>query len=82
MLTRSHSEYVEGETLLDMIREDLVAERIAIESYSEIIRYLGDNDPTSRRMMEAILANEEDHAEDMKTLLETMGKEEKQQEHR
>jgi bacterioferritin len=82
MLTRSHSEYVEGEALLDMIREDLVAERIAIESYSEIIRYLGDNDPTSRRVVEAILANEEEHAEDMKTLLETMGKEEKQQEHR
>lgn len=70
MLTRSHSEYIEGETLVDMIREDLVAERIAIESYSEIIRYLGDNDPTSRRMMEEILANEEEHAEDMKTLLE------------
>lgn len=82
MLTRSHSEYVEGETLLDMIREDLVAERIAIESYSEIIRYLADNDPTSRRMMEGILANEEEHAEDMKTLLETVGKEEKQRDHR
>ena len=82
MLTRSHSEYVEGETLLDMIREDLVAERIAIESYSEIIRYLADNDPTSRRMMEGILANEEEHAEDMKTLLETIGKEEKQRDHR
>jgi bacterioferritin len=81
MLTRSHSEYVEGETLLDMIREDLVAERIAIESYSEIIRYLGENDPTSRRLMEEILANEEEHAEDMKTLLETIGKEEKQREH-
>ena len=74
MLTRSHSEYVEGDTLLDMIREDLVAERIAIESYSEIIRYLADNDPTSRRMMEAILANEEEHAEDMKSLLETSRK--------
>jgi bacterioferritin len=82
MLTRSHSEYVEGETLFDMIREDLVAERIAIESYSEIIRYLGDNDPTSRRMMEGILANEEEHAEDMKSLFETIGKEEKQQDHR
>jgi bacterioferritin len=82
MLTRSHSEYVEGETLFDMIREDLVAERIAIESYSEIIGYLGDNDPTSRRMMEGILANEEEHAEDMKSLLETIGKEEKQQDHR
>jgi bacterioferritin len=78
MLTRSHSEYVEGETLLDMIREDLLAERIAIESYSEIIRYLADNDPTSRRMMEGILANEEEHAEDMKTLLDTIGKEGKQ----
>lgn len=72
MLTRSHSEYVEGETLLDMIREDLVAERIAVESYSEIIRYLADNDPTSRRMMEGILANEEEHAEDMKNLLATI----------
>jgi bacterioferritin len=68
--TRSHSEYVEGETLMDMIREDLVAERIAVESYSEIIRYLGDNDPTSRRMMEEILAKEEEHADDLKTLLE------------
>jgi bacterioferritin len=78
LLTRSHSEYVEGETLLEMIREDLIAERVAIESYSEIIRYLGDSDPTSRRMMEEILANEEEHAEEMKTLLETVGKEEKQ----
>jgi bacterioferritin len=76
MLTRSHSEYVEGDTLADMIREDLVAERIAVQSYSEIIRYLGENDPTSRRMMEEILAKEEEHAEDMKTLLETIAKEE------
>jgi bacterioferritin len=75
MLTRSHSEYVEGTTLIDMIKEDLVAERIAIESYSEIIRYLGDKDPTSRRMMEDILAKEEEHAEDMKTLIERLGKE-------
>ena len=73
LLTRSHSEYVEGETLIDMIKEDLVAERIAIESYSEIIRYFGDKDPTSRRLMEEILANEEEHAEDMKTLIETLG---------
>jgi bacterioferritin len=78
MLTRSHSEYVEGTSLTEMIREDLVAERIAIESYSEIIRYLGDNDPSSRRMMEEILANEEEHAEDMKTLLEAVGEEEKE----
>jgi bacterioferritin len=76
MLTRSHSEYVEGESLLEMIREDLVAERIAIESYSEIIRYLGDDDPTSRRLMEDILANEEEHADDMNTLLEQVSAEE------
>jgi bacterioferritin len=82
LLTRSHSEYVAGETLLEMIREDLVAERIAIESYSEIIRYLGDSDPTSRRVMEEILAKEEEHADEMKTLLETVGKEEKQREQR
>jgi len=75
LLTRSHSEYVEGGTLADMIREDLIAERIAIESYSEIVRYLGENDPTSRRMMEEILAKEEEHAEDMKTLLERIDQE-------
>ena len=80
LLTRSHSEYVEGESLVDMIKEDLVAERIAVESYSEIIRYLADNDPTSRRMMEEILAKEEEHAEDMKTLLETIAREEKVEE--
>jgi bacterioferritin len=60
-----------------MIKEDLIAERIAIESYSEIIRYLADNDPTSRRLMEEILANEEEHAEEMKTLLESINKEQK-----
>ncbi len=69
---RSHSEYVEGTTLQDMIKEDLVAERVAIESYSEIIRYLGDDDPTSRRLMEEILAKEEEHADDLKTLIETL----------
>jgi len=78
LLTRSHSEYIEGETLVDMIREDLVAERVAIESYSEIIRYLGDNDPTSRRVMEEILAKEEEHADDMKTLLETVEQEQRE----
>jgi bacterioferritin len=76
LLTRSHSEYVEGDTLIDMIREDLVAERIAIESYTEMIRYLGSDDPTTRRMLEGILAMEEEHADDMKNLLETVGKEE------
>ncbi|HEY2745869.1 MAG TPA: ferritin-like domain-containing protein, partial [Polyangia bacterium] len=69
MLTRSHSEYVEGASLVDMIKEDLVAERIAIESYSEMIRFFGDGDPTSRRMMEEILAKEEEHANDMADLL-------------
>jgi len=73
LASRSHSEYKEGTTLVDMIREDLVAERVAIESYSEIIRYLGDDDPTTRRLMEQILAAEEQHADDMKTLLETIG---------
>jgi bacterioferritin len=77
LLTRSHAEYKEGTSLVDMIREDLVAERIAIESYSEIIRFLGHDDPTSRRLMEDILAKEEEHAEDMLTLIERLGKEEK-----
>jgi bacterioferritin len=72
MLSRSHSEYVEGENIVDMLREDLVAERVAIDSYSEMIRYVSDNDPTTRRMLESILAVEEEHAEDLKTLLETM----------
>lgn len=67
---RSHAEYVEGETLLDMIRENLVAERIAIDSYRELSVYLGDSDPTTRRMVEGILAAEEHHADDMKDLLE------------
>jgi bacterioferritin len=74
LAARSHSEYVEGDTLTDMIKEDLIAERIAIESYSEIIRYLGENDPTSRRLMEEILAKEEEHAEDMRSLIERVGK--------
>ena len=73
---RSHSEYAEGKSLLDMIREDLVAERIAVESYTEIIRYLGDDDPTTRTMMERIMGNEEEHAEEMNTLLESLGKSE------
>jgi bacterioferritin len=72
LLTRSHSEYVEGNTLVDMIREDLVAERVAIESYSEIVRFLGDRDITTRRMMEEILANEEEHADDLQNLLVTL----------
>jgi bacterioferritin len=73
LATRSHAEYVAGETLEDMIKEDLVAERIAIDSYREIIAYLGDNDPTSRRLMEEILAKEEEHADDLANLLEDLG---------
>jgi len=69
MISRSHSEYVEGDSLVEMIKEDLVAERIAIESYSEIIRFFGEGDPTSRRLMEEILAKEEEHANDMADLL-------------
>jgi bacterioferritin len=68
--SRSHAEYVEGETLKDMIQEDLIAERIAIDSYREIANYLGEQDPTSRRIMEDILAQEEEHADDMAGLLE------------
>jgi bacterioferritin len=75
LTSRSHSDYVEGDDLVDMIKEDLVAERIAIDSYREIIQYLGNDDPTTRRVMEEVLAQEEEHAEDMKTLLEELGKE-------
>lgn len=73
MLTRSHSEYVAGTTLLDMIREDLIAERIAIDSYREMVAYLGTNDSTTRRMLEGILAMEEEHADDLVSLLEELG---------
>ena len=73
LASRSHAEYVEGETLLDMIREDLVAERIAIDSYGEMIRYLGNDDPTTRRMLEGILAMEEEHADDLASMLEELG---------
>ncbi|MEA3180045.1 MAG: bacterioferritin [Gammaproteobacteria bacterium] len=69
LTNRSHSEYKEGTSLADMIREDLIAERIAIESYREIIQFLGDKDPTSKRLMESILAKEEEHADDMADLL-------------
>ena len=78
LATRSHSEYREGVSLVEMIREDLVAERIAIESYGDMIRFLANDDPTSRRLMETILATEEQHADDMKTLLETITQQEKQ----
>jgi bacterioferritin len=73
LLTRSHSEYVEGTTLVGMIQEDLVAERIAIDSYREMIAYLGTDDPTTRRMLEGILAMEEEHADDLVSLLQKLG---------
>ena len=73
LLTRSHAEYVEGDTLLDMIKEDLVAERIAIDSYREMVAYVGNDDPTTRRMLEGILAMEEEHAEDLVSLLQGFG---------
>jgi bacterioferritin len=73
LLMRSHAEYVEGTTLTEMIQEDLVAERIAIDSYREMITYFGNDDPTSRRMLEGILAVEEEHADDLVSLLEKMG---------
>jgi len=73
LVTRAHAEYVEGSSLIDMIREDLVAERIAIDSYGEMIRYVGRDDPTTTRMLEGILAMEEEHAEDLASLLVELG---------
>jgi bacterioferritin len=73
LLSRSHAEYVEGDTLVDMIKEDLVAERIAIDSYREMVAYVGTDDPTTRRMLEGILAMEEEHAEDLVSLLQGFG---------
>ncbi len=70
LASRSHSEYKEGENMIDMIKENLIAERVAIESYREMVRFFGDNDPTTRRMIEQILAVEEEHANDMVDLLE------------
>jgi bacterioferritin len=69
---RSHSEYAEGSSLVDMIREDLVAERVAIDSYSQMIRFIAERDPSTRVMLEKILAAEEEHAEDLANLLVTL----------
>jgi bacterioferritin len=74
LLMRSHSEYVEGNTLVEMIKEDLVAERVAIDSYTEMIHYLGENDITTRRMLEGILAVEEEHADDLANFLADLDK--------
>lgn len=73
LATRSHSEYAEGADMVEMIKENLVAERVAIESYREMVRFFGENDPTTRRMLESILAKEEEHANDMVDLLEQHG---------
>ena len=70
--SRSHAEYMPGDSLISMIKEDLIAERIAIESYRELVAYLGNDDPTTQRMVKEILAMEEEHAEDMASLLEGM----------
>jgi len=70
LLGRSHAEYVVGATLADMIKENLVAERIAIDSYRESIAYLADQDPTTRRMLESILAVEEEHADELADLMQ------------
>src|SRR4029453_11039427 len=72
LTARGPAEDGEGNSLIEMIREDLVVERIAIESYNEIVRFLGEDDITSRRMMEGILAVEEEHANDLSDLLATM----------
>ena len=72
LTTRSHAEYVEGKSLVDMVKEDLIAERIAIDSYAEMIRYIDDKDPTTRRMLEGILAMEEEHADDLANILSTL----------
>jgi bacterioferritin len=73
LTTRSHAEYVEGTDLIDMIKENLVAERIAIDSYREMVNYVGSDDSTTRRMLEGILAMEEEHAEDLVSLLAKIG---------
>jgi bacterioferritin len=72
LATRSHADYAQGSTLREMIVEDLIAERIAIETYLEIVRWLGDDDPTTRRMMEELLQAEEDHADDLANILGTI----------
>ena len=77
LVNRSHAEYVEGTTLADMIKEDLVAERIAIDSYRDFIEYLGNQDPTTKRMLESILAVEEEHADELADLLQVMPAESK-----
>lgn len=71
LAARSHAEYVAATSLEEMMRENLVAERIAIETYGQIIRHIGDDDPTTRRMLEEILADEEEHADDLASMLDS-----------
>jgi bacterioferritin len=71
LLSRSHTEYVEGDSLVDMIKENLIAERIAVDSYREMARFFADNDPTTRRLIEELLEKEEEHANDMQDLLQS-----------
>src|SRR5262249_16819612 len=66
---RSHADYVDCETIEEMVKENLVAERIAIDIYGEMIRYIGNDDPTTRRLLEELLAVEEEHAEDLIDLM-------------
>lgn len=73
LATRSHAEYVSGSNLEEMLRDDLIAERIAIETYSEMIRYLGSKDPTTRRVLEEILEQEEEHADELRDFLSRLG---------
>jgi bacterioferritin len=72
LTSRSHAEYIPGDSLANMIKEDLIAERIAIDSYREMVEYLGSQDSTTRRMLESILAVEEQHAEELADLLEDL----------
>lgn len=73
LVARSHAEYIEGSNLIEMIKEDLIAERIAVESYREAIQYLGTSDPTTRRLFEEVLAVEEEHAEELSNLVQRLG---------
>jgi bacterioferritin len=70
LAARSHAQYVEGSSLKEMIRENLIAERIAIDSYREMAHYIGEKDPTTRRLLEEILATEEEHADDLVSLMQ------------
>jgi bacterioferritin len=78
LLTRSASEYQEGEDLVDMVKENLIAERIAIDTYKNMILYVGENDPTTRRMLEDILQKEEEHADDLSSMMQAMGNDKSQ----